>query len=116
MRKSQRIPQIVLLFATLVFVGGAQLAHADEIAAPPVLLPILGPPADRFTPTDVAAAPPPSGLLSPAPPAFQRWPCQAGACGAEVTPWITWGPQDPTPSDLPGAPPSLPPAELPGMN
>ena len=44
MRKSQRIPKIVLLFTALVLVGGAQLAHADDVTAPPILMPILGPP------------------------------------------------------------------------
>jgi hypothetical protein len=87
MRKSHRIVQIVLLFAALVLVGWAQLAHADDIAAPSILQPILGTPADRFTPTDVAAAPPPGGLLSPAPPAFQRQPCQAGICGGSGALW-----------------------------
>jgi len=98
MRKSQRIPQIVLLFAALVLVGGAQLAHADDVTAPPILMPILGPPADRFTP-DVAAAPPPSGLLPPAPPAFQRTPCQAVSCVGGVIGIVE---QPPPPQPLPG--------------
>jgi hypothetical protein len=101
MSKSQRIPQIVLLLAALILVGWAQLAHADEIAAPPIVQPILGPPADRFTPADVAAAPPPSGLLSPAPPAFQRWPCQPGTCvGSLVTEQLRLREQLPHDSDL----------------
>ena len=90
MGKSQRIAQIVLLLAALVLVGWAQPARADDIGAPPILQPILGAPADRFTPTDVAGAPPPSGLLPPAPPAFQRQPCQAGACGGSDSRGITW--------------------------
>jgi len=106
MRKPQRIPQIVLLFTALVLVGWAQLAHADGIAAPPTLQPILGAPADRFTPTDVAAAPPPSRLLPPAPPAFQRLPCQGISCfgGAGRAEGLDWTPSPPPPGDFPGPP------------
>jgi len=105
MRK-QRILQIVLLFGALVLVGWAQLAQADDIAAPPILQPILGAPADRFTPTDVAAAPPPSGLLPPAPPAFQRLPCQASACagGGSIGLVEQPGQPGPPPGTLPGLP------------
>jgi len=102
MRKSPRIPQIVLVFVALISVGWADSAHADDIAAPAVLLPILGPPADRFTPIDVAGAPPPSGLLPPAPPSFQRLPCQASSC-IGVGAGIGIVEQPPRPGTLPGS-------------
>jgi hypothetical protein len=49
--------------------------------------PIVGPPSERLTPTDVAAGPPPITRLSPpVPPDFLRSPCQtAGGSGCGGT-------------------------------
>ncbi len=78
------------LFGTFAIAMGLALASpatADVIEVPawtpPVSEagPVLGPIADRFDPTDVAAAPAPGGLMAPAPPAFDRFSCDTFACG-----------------------------------
>jgi hypothetical protein len=76
-----------ILVGAAILAAAAPAALADEIEvpsyAPPVSAagPILGPIADRFDPTDVAAAPPPGGVFAPAPPAFDRFACDTFACG-----------------------------------
>jgi hypothetical protein len=96
--------------------------------------PILGPVAARFSPVDVAAAPPPSGLLPPAPPAFRREPCEAadpgcldvsiGVVESPVSPGTIPGSipiisPDPTPGTIPGvipvSAPGLTPGGIPGI-
>jgi len=67
----------------------AAAVSADEIEVPawtpeppPVSSgPVVPPVAQRFTPTDVAAAPPPGGVFAPAPPAFDRFSCDTFTCG-----------------------------------
>jgi hypothetical protein len=95
-------------FGVLALVAGLGLAGsalADEIEVP-VSAPgsILGPIADRFDPTDVAAAPPPSGLLAPAPPAFDRFACDTFSCGRGGGLGVIESPVTPgtLPGDLPG--------------
>jgi hypothetical protein len=92
--------------------------------------PILGPAAIRFSPIDVAAAPPPSGLLPPAPPAFRREPCEAADLGcldvsigvveSPVSPGTIPGSipitsPDPTPGTIPGLIPVSAPGPTPGV-
>lgn len=88
--------------------GLAAAAQADVVEVPawtptpPVSAPgsILGPVASRFDPTDVAGAPPPSGLLAPAPPAFDRFSCDTFACGGGQGLGVIESPV--TPGTLPG--------------
>jgi len=91
--------------------GLAAPARADVIEVPawtppPVSAPgsILGPIAGRFDPTDVAAAPLPSGLLAPAPPAFDRFSCDTFTCGRSGGLGVIESPATPgtLPGDLPG--------------
>ncbi len=92
--------------------GLAAPAQADVIEVPawtpppPVSAPgsILGPIAGRFDPTDVAAAPLPSGLLAPAPPAFDRFSCDTFTCGRNGGLGVIESPVTPgtLPGDLPG--------------
>lgn len=78
---------LLSLVVASLLVAGAASADDIEVPAwtpepPPVSAgPILPPVSDRFTPTDVAAAPPPGGLFAPAPPAFDRFACDTFACG-----------------------------------
>lgn len=74
--------------AIVAIAGAGPAAFADEIEVPawtpvpPVSTgPALPAVADRFVPTDVAAAPPPGGLFAPAPPAFDRFSCDTYSCG-----------------------------------
>jgi hypothetical protein len=64
--------------------------------------PIAGPIADRFDPNQVAAAPPPSGLLAPAPPAFERTPCDTFRCGGRGGVGLGVIESPVTPGGLPG--------------
>jgi hypothetical protein len=102
MRKASRIS---IVAASLVV---ATAAFADEIEVPawqpeppPVSAgPILPPVAERFAPTDVAAAPPPGGLFAPAPPAFDRFSCDTFACGGGTGLGVVESPTGP--GGLPG--------------
>jgi hypothetical protein len=73
--------------AIVAGLGLAGSAAADVIEVPPWSPPVsspgpvLGPIANRFDPNDVASAPAPSGLLAPAPPAFDRFSCDTFTCG-----------------------------------
>jgi hypothetical protein len=63
--------------------------------------PVAGPVAQRFDTTDVAAGPPPSGLLPPAPPAFRREPCETPGRGClDVNLGVVESPA--TPGTIPG--------------
>lgn len=108
------------ILVAAVLVVAAAPAFADEIEvpayAPPVATegPILGPVADRFDPTDVAAVPLPGGRFAPAPPAFSRFACDTFACGggarglgvveSPTGPGTLPGQGGPGPGTLPGLP------------
>jgi hypothetical protein len=82
-----RKTHLLSFVAASLLVAGAAVADDIEVPAwtpepPPVSAgPILPPVSDRFTPTDVAAAPPPGGLFAPGPPAFERFACDTFSCG-----------------------------------
>jgi hypothetical protein len=92
--------------AAALLVAGAAGADDIEVPAwePPAVSagPILPPVADRFTPTDVAAAPVPGGLFAPAPPAFDRFACDTFTCGGGSGLGVVESPAGP--GELPGGP------------
>ena len=80
--------------------GIATAAEAPAVAATEAR-PIVGPAADRFSPTDVAAGLPPVTRLSPpVPPDFLRSPCQTPGqgCGSRTVAPPTAGPDRVLPS------------------
>ncbi|HEY8492686.1 MAG TPA: hypothetical protein VIN04_02265 [Myxococcota bacterium] len=102
-----RKTSLVALVAGSLCIGGAALADEIEVPAwtpePPAVSsgPLLPPVASRFTPTDVAAAPPP-GIFAPAPPAFDRFSCDTFACGRASGASIGVIESPATPGQLPG--------------
>ncbi len=85
-----------------------RVALAGEDACP--VGPVLGRVADRFSPTDVAAAPPPTGLLRPAPPAFARDACDDPGAGCGGMPNLAPPPSFVLPPVTP-PPPTFPPTQ-----
>ena len=87
--RTQRMRNLLGSCAIAAGLGLAGPATADKIEVPawaptPAVSspgPVMGPIANRFDPTDVAAAPAPGGLMAPAPPAFDRFSCDTFACG-----------------------------------
>ena len=107
MRTTTRRMQTLLgTFAIAAVLALASPSTADVIEVPawtpPVSEagPVLGPIADRFDPTDVAAAPAPGGLMAPAPPAFDRFSCDTFSCGPGGGLGVIESPA--TPGTLPG--------------
>jgi hypothetical protein len=113
-----------LVFSMAVLAGSLLLAgasSADRIEVPvwtPEPPVSAGPPvvpavADRFSPTDVAAAPAPGAGLAPAPPAFDRFSCDTFACGGGRGRSAFGVIESPvSPGELPG----VTPGTLPGLD
>ena len=102
-RRMQNLLGTCAVAAGLAITGPAA-ADVIEVPewTPPISAPgpVLGPIANRFDPTDVAAAPAPGGLLAPAPPAFDRFSCDTFACGRGGGLGVVESPA--TPGTLPG--------------
>jgi hypothetical protein len=111
-----------IAIAAALLAAGAARADVVEVPAwtpepPPVGAgpPIAPPVANRFSPTDVAAAPPPGGVLAPAPPAFDRFACDTFTCGGRSRGLhVIESPVKP--GDLPGDLPGPGPGALPGLD
>jgi hypothetical protein len=102
MRKTSVLSGIALSLC-LAAAAGADVIEVPAYEPPPVSSgPILPPVADRFTPTDVAAPPPP-GIFAPAPPAFDRFSCDTFSCGGGRSgPSLGVIESPATPGELPG--------------
>jgi hypothetical protein len=107
------------IVAAALLAAGVAGADAIEVPAwtpepPPVGAgpPVAPPVANRFTPTDVAAAPVPGALLAPAPPAFDRFSCDTFACGGRGGTRLGVIESPAGPGELPGGGPGT----LPGLD